>query len=392
MVQNTAATQPAVAWLQGQQDRMVRLLAELVNTDSNSRDKPGVDEAGAVLTRFFIERGIPVETLPQSVVGDVLRAQVAQPDAADARPIVLMGHRDTVFPKGEARRRPFRIEGDRAYGPGVADMKAGLVVNAFVLAAYHAVGGHPGPLLGLITSDEEIASPVCRPIIEREARQARVVLNSEPGRVSGNIVSGRKGGVFLRFEVFGRPAHSGANFTDGRSAIEEMAHKILALHRLTDLARGTTVNVGLVSGGQTVNTVAPHAVGEIDLRYVKVADRQVALDAIGAIMDRCVVPDTRATWEVMGEFLPLEPTARSQALMDLYLAGAAALGMRIEGEFTGGCADSGFAAAQGTPTLCGLGAVGGRAHTPDEYLEIATLVPRAQAMASVIARLGSAGL
>lgn len=171
-----------------------------------------------------------------------------------------------------------------------------------------------------------------------------------------------------------------------------MAHKILALHGMTDLTRGTTVNVGLVSGGQTVNTVAPHAVGEIDLRYVKMADREAALDAIGTIMDQYSVPDTRSTWKLMGEFLPLEPTPRSQALMDLYLDGAAALGMHVGSEFTGGCADSGFAAAQGTPTLCGLGAVGGRAHTPDEYIELATLVPRAQAMALAIARLDSAGL
>jgi glutamate carboxypeptidase len=303
-----------------------------------------------------------------------------------------MGHRDTVFPKGEAGRRPFRIEGDRAYGPGVSDMKAGLVVNAFVLAAFHATGGHPGPLVGLITSDEEIGSPSGRPIIEHEARGARVVLNSEPGRVSGNIVSGRKGGVFMRFEVFGRAAHSGANFADGRSAIEELAHKILALHRMTDLDRGITVNVGRVSGGQTVNTVAPHAVGEIDLRYVKAADRQAALDRIAAIIERCAVPETRARWEIVGEFLPLEPTAQSQKLMDLYVGGAAELGMRIAGEFTGGCADSGFAAAQGAPTLCGLGAVGGKAHTPDEYMEIPTLVPRAQAMALAIARLESAGM
>lgn len=387
-----AIAHPAVAWLDGQRDRMIGLLAALVNSDSSSRDKLGVDATGDVLRRFFAEAGIAVETTPQAVFGDVLRATVPRPATADTRPIILMGHRDTVFPKGEAQRRPFRIDGDLAYGPGVADMKAGLVVNAFVLAAFHAVGGHPGPLLGLITSDEEIASPACRPVIEQAARQARVVLNSEPGRASGNIVSGRKGGVFLRFEVFGRPAHSGANFADGRSAIEEMAHKILALHRVTDLARGTTVNVGLVSGGQTVNTVAPHAMGEIDLRYVKAADRQAALDAVGAIMDRCAVPDTHATWEIMGEFLPLEPTPQSQALMDLYLDGAAALGMRIGAEFTGGCADSGFAAAQGTPTLCGLGAVGGRAHTPDEYAELATLVPRAQAMALAVARLELAGL
>lgn len=389
---NAEAVPAVVAWLQSQQANMLLLLEELVNTDSPSRDKAGVDAAGAVLARFFASQGIPVETEPQAVQGDVLRARVTQPEANDARPILLMGHRDTVFPAGEAARRPFHIDAGRAYGPGVADMKGGLVVNAFVLAAFRATGGHPAPLVALITSDEEIASPACRPVIEREARAARVVLNSEPGRASGNIVSGRKGGVFMRFEVSGRPAHSGANFSDGRSAIGALAHKVLALHALTDLTRGTTVNVGLIAGGQTVNTVAPHATGEIDLRYVRLADRQAALDAIAAIMAEESIPDTTARFEIAGEFLPLEATPESQRLMDLYLAGAAELGMQIGGEFTGGCADSGFAAAQGTPTLCGLGAVGGKAHTPDEYLEVDSLVPRAQAIARLIVRLGESGL
>src|SRR5215467_6075342 len=117
-----------------------------------------------------------------------------------------MGHRDTVFPKGEVARRSFRVEGGRAYGPGVVDMKGGLVLNAFVLAAFKRFGGNPAPLRGLITSDEEIASPACRPVIERVAREARCVLNSEPGRPTGNVVTGRKGGVFMRFEVFGKAA------------------------------------------------------------------------------------------------------------------------------------------------------------------------------------------
>src|SRR5919112_6461859 len=158
-----------------------------------------------------------------------------------------MGHRDTVFPKGEAGRRPFRIEDGRAYGPGVCDMKAGLVMNAFVLAAFHKFGGAPAPLVGLIPSDEEIGSPACRPIIEDTAREARAVLNSEPGRPSGNVVTGRKGGVFMRMEVFGKAAHSGGNFSEGTSAIGELAHKIVRVHEVTDLDRGTTVNVGLIA-------------------------------------------------------------------------------------------------------------------------------------------------
>ena len=164
-------------------------------------------------------------------------------------------------------------------------MKAGLVINAFVLAAFKRFGGAPAPLAGLITSDEEIASPSSRPIIERVARAARCVFNSEPGRPSGNIVTGRKGGVFLRFEVFGKAAHSGGNFEKGISAIGELAHKIVAMHKLTDLARGVTVNVGIVKGGQSVNTTAPHAEGQIDLRYVKPEDRARALAALQEIID-----------------------------------------------------------------------------------------------------------
>ena len=151
----------------------------------------------------------------------------------------------------------------------VSDMKAGLVMNAFVLAAVKRFGGAPAPVVGLITSDEEIASPSSRPIIERVARAARCLFNAEPGRPSGNIVTGRKGGVFLRFEVFGRAAHSGGAFEKGISAIGELAHGVVAMHKVTDMARGVTVNVGIVAGGQSVNTTAPRAEGQIDLRYVK---------------------------------------------------------------------------------------------------------------------------
>jgi glutamate carboxypeptidase len=384
-------THPVLAWLNGQADAMVALLERLVNSDSPSRDKAAVDATGEILKTFFAAHGIPTETFPDATYGEAIRATV-DANGSNQRPVMLLGHRDTVFPPGEASRRPFRITDGRAYGPGVADMKAGLVMNAFVLAAFKACNCAPAPLLALITSDEEIASPFSRTVIEQQARLARLVLNSEPGRASGNIVAGRKGGTFMRFEVFGKAAHSGANFAEGRSAIEEMAHKILALHAMTNLDRGTTVNVGLVSGGQTVNTTAPHAVGEIDLRTVAAADRQAALDQVAAIMAHSTVPDTHATWEITGEFLPLEGSAQSTRLLELYLGVSAEQGTHIAGEFTGGCADSGFTAALGIPTLCGLGPVGGKAHTADEYMEVATMVSRAQAMAMTILRLDGAGL
>lgn len=381
-------------WLATQQDAMVALLREMVDIDSGSYNKPGIDAVGAAVQRFLASHNIPVEVRPQRKHGDTLRAAVPWdgPVGNAGGNVVLMGHRDTVFPDGEVERRPFTIRDGIAYGPGVADMKAGLVMNCFVLAAFAKFGGSPAPVVGLFTGDEEIGSPEGRPEIEAEARRARVVFNSEPGRVSGNVVTGRKGGVFSVFRITGKAAHSGGAFTDGISAIEELARKVQALHALTDLDRGITVNVGLVSGGQSVNTVAPWAEGQIDLRYVHPEDRDDAMAGIGAIIDRSHVPGTKAELTIRGEFVPLTQTPTAKKLFELYVSSAADTGFRTDGEFTGGCADSGFTAAVGAPTICAVGPVGGKAHSPDEFLQVDSLVPRAQACARAILRLEQAGL
>ncbi|MFC7476857.1 M20 family metallopeptidase [Dankookia sp. GCM10030260] len=384
------------AWLATQQDAMLGVLEAMVNTDGGSYDKPGVDAVGGIVQRFMAEHGIPVEVVPREKHGDCLKARVEGGEALASgnrkQSIVMMGHRDTVFPKGEPTRRPFRVENGIATGPGVADMKAGLVMNMFVLAAFKRFGGAPGPLLGLFTGDEEIGSPEGREVIEATAREARVVFNSEPGRPNGGVVTGRKGGVFSVFDIEGKAAHSGGNFEAGISAIGELAAKITALHALTDLKRGITLNVGLVSGGQSVNTVAPSAQGQIDLRYVEPADRDEAMAKIHAIIARSFIPGTRARLTIRGEFLPLTQTPAAAKLFDMYVAAAKESGLSVTGEFSGGCADSGFTAAVGAPTICSVGPVGGKAHSPEEYLEVASMVPRAQAVARAILRLDRAGL
>jgi glutamate carboxypeptidase len=300
-------TTPHRQWLASQQPRMLALLEELVNTDSGSYDKAGVDRVGQRIAAFFAEEGIDGEHFAKEAAGDVRRFLVGGPGN---RPVVLMGHMDTVFPKGEAARRPFTIRDGRAYGPGVCDMKAGLVINAFTLAAYKRFGGNVPPLAGLFTSDEEIGSPASRGDIETTATGALAVLNSEPGRPTGAVVSGRKGGIFLIMDVTGKAAHSGANHQDGRSAIGALAAKITALHGLTDHARGVTCNVGLISGGQSVNTVAPDARCEIDLRYIRNADRIAIMAAVEAIAGREDVPGTSATLTVKGTRSCLRPTRR----------------------------------------------------------------------------------
>lgn len=386
MSQKSAIEAKIIDWLAEQHGAMIDMLRDVVSIDSGSYDKAGVDAVGARFERFFAEHGLPTEREAHDQFGDAIHIRLDE-QPTNERPILLMGHRDTVFPKGEVARRPFKIEGGRAYGPGVSDMKSGLVMNAFVLAAFKKFGGNPAPLAGLITSDEEIASPSSRPVIEKTAKKARCVFNSEPGRPTGNVVTGRKGGVFMRFEIVGKAAHSGGNFEKGISAIGELAHKIVALHALTDLKRGITVNVGLVKGGQSVNTTAPLAEGQIDLRYVKPSDRAEALAKVRAIIEHATVPGTTATLEIRGEFMPVTAGGLSQELFDIYQGASASVGLKVEGEFSGGCADSGFTSGVGCPTICAVGPVGGNAHTAEEYLEVDSMVPRAQALAVAILRM-----
>jgi glutamate carboxypeptidase len=373
-------------WLASQRQAMIDLLRDVVNIDSGSYDKAGVDAVGARFERHFAEHGIPFRRESHDSFGDAIHAEVAKP-GSNERPVLLMGHRDTVFGKGEAGRRPFTIRDGRAYGPGVADMKAGVVMNMFVATAFHKFGGNPHPIKLLITSDEEIGSPSSRPVIEREGRAARAVFNSEPGRPTGNVVTGRKGGIFMHMAITGKAAHSGANFAAGVSAIGELAHKVVQIHALTNLDKGITLNVGLVAGGQSVNTTAPFAEGQIDFRYVDPADRATVMAAIDKIIATSTVPGTRATLSIKGEFLPVVQNEASRALFETYQASARQAGLTtLQGEFSGGCADSGFTAAVGTPTICGVGPVGGLAHSPEEYLELDSIVPRARALALAIMR------
>ncbi|HRI90506.1 MAG TPA: M20 family metallopeptidase [Accumulibacter sp.] len=374
---------------------MVDLLKDLVNADSGTYDKAGVDAAGRILTEFWAAHGLEVRTHPHPDFGDGISAHLAARDGSTERPILLLGHRDTVFPKGEPARRPFMIREGRGYGPGVADMKSGLVIEAFVIAAYAATGGLPVPLTMLTTSDEEIASPSSRDLIQGFARGARAVFNAEPSRESqapasgGNtrtqvITRGRKGGVFLKAAITGKAAHSGARYEQGRSAILDLAQKVAPLHALTDLAAGITVNVGLVGGGQTVNTIAPSAWAEIDLRYVHPGQRPTLIEAIRRIVETPAVDGTSGTLTVMGEFLPLTETDESRMLLDTYTAAAARFGVQVTAEFTGGCADSGLTAAVGCPTLCSVGPAGGGGHTPEEFVVIDSLLPAAQTLAVAV--------
>lgn len=394
MAASPALSQAVVAWLAAREGAMIDLLRDLVNTDSGTYDKAGVDAAGEVLQAFWKANGLEVTVFPHDAFGNALVADLPHAVSADQRPVLLMGHRDTVFPQGEPTRRPFRIENGRGYGPGVADMKSGLVIEAFVMAAFAACGAPGAPLRMLTTSDEEIASPACREDITREAKRCRAVFNAEPSRRDANapagnqntqvVTRGRKGGVFMRVEAIGKAAHSGAHYERGRSAILDLAQKVAPLHALTDLSAGITVNVGLIGGGQTVNTIAPGAWMEIDLRYIEPAQRDSLVGAIRKIVETPVVDGVSTALTIKGEFLPLTQTPEAIRLLEAYTRAAERFGITVTADFTGGCADSGLTAAAGCPTLCSVGPIGGFGHTPEEFIEMASLVPAAQTLALAI--------
>lgn len=376
-------------WLAGQQLQMVESLKTLVNIDSNSYDKAGTDAVADVIVEWLEADGIAVTRTPRPDAGDILEAWL-EGDGSDASAghVLMMGHRDTVFPTGTVAERGYTQQGEIGYGPGVADMKAGLVLNIFVLRALKRLAPLPFPVRALFTADEEIGSRDGTAFIREAASGARAVLNAEPGRISGNVVTGRKGGAAFLIEVTGKAAHSGVSHADGASAIEALARKIVKLHALTDYESGVTTNVGLIEGGVSRNTVAPAATAQLDTRFVTNEQRANLLAAIETIIAEEEVPGTQATIRQTSGFLPMEP-AMSEALFARYRVQAEKLGFSVGGEFTGGCSDAGTTASLGIPTLCGTGPVGAKMHTDDEYCRLETFVPRAQAVAATILDLAA---
>lgn len=383
-MQKQAVSAAVTAWLGAHEASMLDLLEEVVNIDSGSANKAGVDRVGQVFRRELQRSGIETTVFPLERNGNCLLGEVAGRAGREAPHVLLLGHMDTVFPDGTAALRPYRAEGGVAYGPGVADMKAGLVMNTFVARAFAETQANRALIRVFYTGDEEVASPASRELTLRMARGAATVLNAEPGRPSGNVVVKRKGAFFIDFEVEGVAAHAGVNHEKGASAIEALARKIVELHALTDRSTGVTANVGTVTGGMSINTVASHARAQLDVRYPSEVDHEQLHRRIVGIIKGQSLACTCARVTNEGHFLPLFQTDGSRELLADYVDAARALGFAVEGESTGGSADSGFTAAAGAPTLCGTGPIGGNVHTSQEFCRIDSILPRAQAVALTI--------
>lgn len=356
--------------------------------ESPTHDAAAVNRMMSVAARDLALLGATVETIPGRMgLSDCVRARFPHRDR-DAPGILVLGHLDTVHPVGTLGSLPWRIEGDRAYGPGILDMKGGNVVALAAIRALAAAGIEtPLPVTVLFTGDEEVGSPSTRDLIEAEAARHAFVLVPEPGQPENGVVTGRYAIARFELEALGRPSHAGASPHEGRSAIRAMARKILAIDALSDA--DCTVSTGVVSGGQWVNCVPTVCRGQA----LSMAKRQADLDRGVARMLALSGEEDGVRFTVTrGVTRPVwEPDAGCMALYERARALSEALGQPLPHRSAGGGSDGNFTGANGIPTLDGLGPLGQGYHTLEEHVLIESLPRRARLFAALLASLGAAG-
>jgi len=362
-------------------EEILGTLRHMVEMESFTADKASTDALGGFIKERFEELGAQVRLVPQEEVGDHLVADVGEGD----QQVLLLCHMDTVWPTGTIQQRPFRVEAGLGYGPGILDMKAGIAIALHALETLRAHNLAPQQRVRiLVNSDEEVGSTTSRQLIEEEARKSAQVYCLEPGSgKEGALKTGRKGVGMFQVKVTGRAAHAGNEPEKGISAVEEMAHQILRLHSLTDLARGTTVNVGVVQGGAVRNQIAAFAEAMVDLRVTTMQEGERVVNEI--LSSTPVLAG--ASVEVSGGLNrpPMERTETTALLLNSVRRFADPLGINLSEAQVGGGSDAQFAAAVGVPVLDGLGGVGEGPHADHEYVVVAELPRRVALLASILA-------
>lgn len=369
------------------EDEVIEGIRRWVTIESPTYDAAGVEAVLDAVETDFEDLPVTFDRREgRDGYGGILKVSSAEP--SNEKPILVLTHIDTVHPKGTLTGRlPFRRDGDRLYGPGLYDMKGGAYL---AVAGYRALvrAGVPTarPIVFLFTPDEEVGSPTSRQMIEEEAAKAAYVLVTEPARDGGRIVTARKGVGRFTIATHGRPAHAGARHQDGRSAIREMAHQILAIEGMTDYARGITTTVGLIKGGTAANVTPETCSAEIDLR---VPDPAVGEEMVARLLGlKPVDPDVTITIDG-GINRPAYPkTAMIVDMLEKAKAVAHAVGFDLaDCPMTGGGSDGNFTAALGVPTLDGLGIDGAGAHTLEEHGLVSSILPRARLLAGLMETL-----
>ena len=367
-----------------QRPRLLSRLRELVELESPSEHPPGINHAVDVVAAWARALGAAVLRHPQAAFGDVLelRFNPATPGSSrSSRPILLLGHLDTVWPLGTLATMPWREADGKLFGPGVLDMKAGVIMAIEALSALRALQAHR-PVTLLLNSEEEVGSPVSRPLTEALATQSSAVFVLEPAQGLA-YKTARKGVGQFHLAVDGVAAHAGVDFESGHSAILEMARLVEQISGFTDLPRGITVTVGVIHGGTRSNVVPAHCTAEIDVRIAHPEDA----GRLDRLFRSLQATDPLCTITVSGGLNrpPMERTSGTVRLYQQARAFAGQLGLDLPEAPTGGGSDGNFTAALGVPTLDGMGAVGSGAHAAHEHVIAGHLVDRTAILAAMIA-------
>ncbi len=367
------------------QAQMLKMLGELVRLESPTEDPAAVNRCVTLLEGWIRGTGGKSRRSKQKAAGDLLLGRFG-PVRSAAKPLMLLGHLDTVWPLGTLKKMPFRLGEGRAWGPGVLDMKAGVVMALSALSILQEAGQLSRPVMLLLNSDEETGSEHSRTLTESLAKRCGAVFVLEPAQgVPGAYKTARKGVAHYRLQVHGVAAHSGVDFGKGHSAVLELGRQIERASAFTNPARGITVNAGVIGGGTRSNVVPAEAWAEFDVRIAKAVDAQ----RIDRRFRTLRAVDRQCRLEVSGGLNrpPMERTSGTVTLFRRAATMAAGLGFQLQEAATGGGSDGNFTSALGIPTLDGMGAVGEGAHAQHESILLDALVPRTALLAAMIGGL-----
>lgn len=373
------------AYIDDHKAQMMDLWQDLVNQDSHASYREGVD---LVAKRVFKELEEAGASTRWDEEGKALIAEIPGDSRA---PVLLLGHMDTVFPVGEAARRPFTVEGSRVTGPGALDMKGGVAVMLSALKALHSAGFSGRPLKVILVSDEEIAHNGSKAtvMLQREARGCAACFNCETGYEDNSLVIGRKGGVVFKAAVHGIAAHAGNNPRQGRSAIWEMAKKIDDIQNMTDWDKGITFNVGTIKGGTVSNAIPDYCEVEGDIRFQDPDISPLVKEELLKVLNHTYIEGTKTELLLYHEgMLPMKMTEENRKLFEFVKKTGEENGIPVsEGKLVGGGSDSGYVVYAGVPTVCAMGVKGRFNHTRDEYALKDSLFERAKLLGAVILKM-----
>ena len=373
-------THHLIEYFAARQGETVALLRQLVEMESPTESKAAIDRLGTLITLLLRDVGASIQRVPQTTAGDHLVASFGD---GDRTPIVTLCHIDTVWPIGTLDKLPWCEEDGKLHGPGVYDMKAGIAMLLMALRYLRETGTKPAhPLRMLFTTDEESGSLTSRALIEAKAKDAALVICLEPALPNGALKTFRKGTGDFTIKAYGCAAHAGADHALGINAIEEIARQVMILHQMTNYESGTTVNVGVISGGTVTNMVPDWAQIEVDVRVSIKAEGERIVPAILGLQPQ--LPGARL--EITGGLNrpPMERSSQIIVAFDRAKAIGAELGLELIEGSTGGASDGNFTTAMSIPTLDGMGAVGDGGHAVTEHVFASSLPERAALLAAIL--------